>query len=179
MRQLKLYLFPSFVKEALDGQVLRPSQLDDICRLKDIFSDASVSKILYLNNLTRSNATKDDLAALNTLGFTWWLDRPTHLMTECKTKTLTLSLLSAMQYDGDELLAGPIAKSLHLYALPFDVVKMSTDTYGLIFKELIPVDGPGERNYLNSISMEHLLRQGIVDNAVYQSEAFTQYVTYL
>jgi hypothetical protein len=172
MNQIKLFLFPSFVGEALEAKAISSVDLENVAKLKNIFSPSSVDKILYLNNLTRSNATKEDCQILNALGYDWLLE------SKCKTGTL-MSFLTAIQHDGDELLSQVVGRTISQFAMTYDVVRIRNNTYGLMMKSLTTVDNPASRKRINAIHMERVLQKGIVDNAVTQSVPYTQYVNYL
>jgi hypothetical protein len=179
MNQIKLFLFPSFVGEALEAKAISSVDLENVAKLKNIFSPSSVDKILYLNNLTRSNATKEDCQILNALGYDWLLDQPVgYPESKCKTGTL-MSFLTAIQHDGDELLSQVVGRTISQFAMTYDVVRIRNNTYGLMMKSLTTVDNPASRKRINAIHMERVLQKGIVDNAVTQSVPYTQYVNYL
>jgi hypothetical protein len=178
MDQIKIMLFPSFVKDALDANVIRSEQLDDIKQLMNIFSETCVSKITYLNSLGSASPGSKDEQTLNALDYAWFRTSANSFLPNNKLPFIP-NMLTAMTHDGDESLVPVMERVLNTAVLTYTVVRIRLNTYGLVFNPLEVTSGTLERKAVNAIHMKRLLQQGIVDNTVVNSELYAHYISYL
>ena len=181
MRKIKIKLYPSIIGELLEKKVLKLSDLGDCEKISTILSEYSVQKIIYLNNDFASRGDgADEILHLdifkgyvsdNSFGESVTLTSPSYTVG---------GTLNALCRVGDERLTPVVQKSLHNFALRFDVARIDSKTYAVIFKPLCEVDSPLERTAHYLKDMKGLLSEislELNDTELLEEELYQQYVS--
>lgn len=143
--KLRLILYPSFVGKLLNKKIINSKQLLDPRVLANVLSTHSLNKIKYLNS---SALGKDKCADLLNLSVFSKYVTNNSFNEIVKTNTPMYAvgnILTALTEPGEEKLVPEIEKQLYMYHLPFTFYKIDNKCYGIVFKDLKPIDSPLER----------------------------------
>lgn len=185
MRNIKLVLLPPSLNSIIECGSMK---LDEILseNLLSILSEPSVNKLIYLNDVQPPVTGKVDDSKARELLFVDLLCQyasANHLSGKIKTSIpyyTVANLLESLCSVGDEGIVPSLEKQLHNYALRFNVKRMGTKTYAIIFKPLCEVENHQQRTDYFLKDMKELLSEislELTDKELLQEDLYQQYLS--